>query len=704
MTNPEIERIYQLREELHTHNYNYYVLNSPVISDIEFDHMMRELQDLETKYPETYDENSPTMRVGSDINKDFVQVEHRYPMLSLGNTYSEEEVTDFYERVRKSLNEDFEICCEMKFDGTSISLTYENGKLVRAVTRGDGVKGDDVTNNVKTIRTIPLVLKGDNYPKEFEIRGEILMPWEVFEKLNKEREAREEPLFANPRNAASGTLKLQNSSVVASRKLDAYLYYLLGDNLPCDGHYENLQEARKWGFKISDTTRKVKTLQEVFDFIKYWDTERKNLPVATDGIVLKVNSIRQQKNLGYTAKSPRWAIAYKFQAEKALTKLQKVTYQVGRTGAITPVANLDPVQLSGTIVKRASLHNADIIESLDLHEGDMVYVEKGGEIIPKITGVDIASRTPDSMPVKFITHCPECGEPLTRFDDEAAHYCTNEDSCPPQIKGKIEHFISRKAMNIEGLGPETVDLFYQEGMIGNAADLYNLREQDIARLERFGEKSAQNIMAGLEASRQVSFERVLFALGIRFVGETVAKKLARSIKNIDTLMSATKEELMAIDEIGEKIAESIIHFFSSEKNRELVARLKAAGLKMEMEAEETAAVSNILEGQSIVISGVFAVHSRDEYKDIIEKHGGKNVGSISKKTSFILAGENMGPSKLEKAQKLGIKIMDEKEFLELIENAEKTTVKEDKPAEAVVPETVEEKPKKAKGNIQLELF
>ena len=460
MTNPEIERIYQLREELHTHNYNYYVLNSPVISDIEFDHLMRELQDLEAKYPETYDENSPTMRVGSDISKEFVQVEHKYPMLSLGNTYSEEEVTDFYERVRKSLNEEFEICCEMKFDGTSISLTYEDGKLVRAVTRGDGVKGDDVTNNVKTIRTVPLVLKGDNYPKEFEIRGEILMPWEVFENLNREREAKEEPLFANPRNAASGTLKQQNSAVVASRKLDAYLYYLLGENLPCDGHYENLQEARKWGFKISDTMRKVKTLQEVFDFIKYWDTERKNLPVATDGIVLKVNSIRQQKNLGYTAKSPRWAIAYKFQAEKALTKLQKVTYQVGRTGAITPVANLDPVQLSGTIVKRASLHNADIIESLDLHEGDMVYVEKGGEIIPKITGVDMASRTPDSKPVRFITHCPECGEPLTRFDDEAAHYCTNEDSCPPQIKGKIEHFISRKAMNIEGLGPETVDLFY----------------------------------------------------------------------------------------------------------------------------------------------------------------------------------------------------------------------------------------------------
>lgn len=708
MTNPEIERIYQLREELHTHNYNYYVLNSPVISDIEFDHLMRELQDLEAKYPETYDENSPTMRVGSDISKEFVQVEHKYPMLSLGNTYSEEEVTDFYERVRKSLNEEFEICCEMKFDGTSISLTYEDGKLVRAVTRGDGVKGDDVTNNVKTIRTVPLVLKGDNYPKEFEIRGEILMPWEVFENLNREREAKEEPLFANPRNAASGTLKQQNSAVVASRKLDAYLYYLLGDNLPCDGHYENLQEARKWGFKISDTMRKVKTLQEIFDFIKYWDTERKNLPVATDGIVLKVNSIRQQKNLGYTAKSPRWAIAYKFQAEKALTKLQKVTYQVGRTGAITPVANLDPVQLSGTIVKRASLHNADIIESLDLHEGDMVYVEKGGEIIPKITGVDITSRTPDSKPVRFITHCPECGEPLTRFDDEAAHYCTNEDSCPPQIKGKIEHFISRKAMNIEGLGPETVDLFYQEGMINNAADLYTLKEQDIARLERFGEKSAQNIMAGLEASRQISFERVLFALGIRFVGETVAKKLARSIKNIDTLMTATKEELMAIDEIGEKIAESIIHFFSSEKNRELVERLKAAGLKMEMDAEETAALSNILEGQSVVISGVFAVHSRDEYKDIIEKHGGKNVGSISKKTSFILAGENMGPSKLEKAQKLGIRIMNENEFLELIESAEKPTVNIDIPEETNTVDTpaknAEEKPQKANKNIQLELF
>lgn len=703
MANTEIERIYRLREELHAHNYNYYVLNSPVITDIEFDCMMRELQNLEARHPETHDDNSPTMRVGSDISKDFVQVEHKYPMLSLGNTYSEEEVTDFYERIRKSLNEDFEICCEMKFDGTSISLVYENGRLVRAVTRGDGVKGDDVTDNVKTIRTIPLVLKGGGFPQEFEIRGEILMPWKVFEKLNKEREAREEPLFANPRNAASGTLKQQSSFIVASRKLDAYLYYLLGDNLPCDGHYENLQEARKWGFKISDTMRKAKTLDEVFRFIDYWDKERKNLPVATDGIVLKVNSLRQQKNLGYTAKSPRWAIAYKFQAEKALTKLRKVTYQVGRTGAITPVANLDPVQLSGTVVKRASLHNADIIENLDLHEGDMVYVEKGGEIIPKITGVDKTLRTPDSRPVKFITHCPECGGPLMRFDDEAAHYCTNEDSCPPQIKGKIEHFISRKAMNIEGLGPETVDLFYQEGMIRDAADLYSLRPQDIAHLERLGEKSARNIMTGLEASRQVAFERVLFALGIRFVGETVAKKLARSVGNINALMSATKEELTAIDEIGEKIAESITHFFGSEKNRRIVARLKAAGLKMQTDDGKGAAMSDILGGQTVVISGVFALHSRDEYKDIIERHGGKNAGSISSKTSFILAGENMGPSKLEKAQKLGIRIMDEKEFLSLVGNAAGSAEKAGTTAENATPETAVERLQRTGGK-QLELF
>lgn len=662
----EIERINQLRNELHAHNYNYYVLNAPVISDQEFDRLMRELQDLEAKHPECFDANSPTMRVGSDLNKNFTQVEHKYPMLSLGNTYSESEVADFYERVRKSLNEDFEICCEMKFDGTSISLTYEDGKLVRAVTRGDGVKGDDVTDNVKTIRSIPLVLHGEGYPKNFEIRGEILMPWTVFEDLNRERELREEPLFANPRNAASGTLKSQNSAVVASRKLDAYLYYLLGDNLPHDGHYENLQEAEKWGFKISPITRKVRTLDEIFEFINYWDVERKNLPVATDGIVLKVNSLRQQRNLGYTAKSPRWAIAYKFQAEQALTKLLKVTYQVGRTGAVTPVANLEPVQLSGTIVKRASLHNADIIASLDLHIGDMVYVEKGGEIIPKITGVDVASRPQNSEKVTFITHCPECGSKLIRYEDEAAHYCTNETACPPQIKGKIEHFISRRAMNIEGLGPETVDQFYQEGMIHNVADLYTLKAEDICKLERMGEKSAENIIQGIEASKQVPYERVLFALGIRFVGETVAKKVAKAFRSIDALATATLDELIHVDEIGEKIAQSILLYFSNEQNRMLVERLRQAGLKLEADEEDLSGHTDRLQGKSIVISGVFALHSRDEYKDLIEKHGGKNVGSISKKTSFILAGDNMGPSKLEKAQKLGIPIIDENEFLSMI--------------------------------------
>lgn len=665
----DIERIDQLREELHLHNYNYYVLNAPVISDKEFDDLMRELQELEARHPEYMDENSPTMRVGSDINKNFTQIEHKYPMLSLGNTYSQAEVTEFYERVSKALNEDFEICCEMKFDGTSISLTYEHGRLVRAVTRGDGTKGDDVTDNVKTIRSIPLKLHGEGYPDVFEIRGEILMPWVVFEELNRERESREEPLFANPRNAASGTLKLQNSAQVASRKLDAYLYYLLGDNLPCDGHYENLKEAEKWGFKISDITRKVHSLQEVFDFINYWDVERKNLPVATDGIVLKVNSLRQQKNLGYTAKSPRWAIAYKFQAEQALTRLLKVTYQVGRTGAITPVANLEPVQLSGTVVRRASLHNADIIASLDLHVGDSVYVEKGGEIIPKITGVETSLRPAGSEKVTFITHCPECGSPLVRYEDEAAHYCTNETQCPPQIKGKIEHFISRRAMNIEGLGPETVDLFYQEGMIHDVADLYQLQSQDIARLERLGEKSAENIMAGLARSREVPYERVLFALGIRFVGETVAKKIARAFPSIDLLAAATLEDLIQIDEIGTRIAQSILLYFSNKKNRQLVARLKEAGLKMEADEEDRSGYTDNLTGQSIVISGVFQHHSRDEYKALIEKHGGKNVGSISKKTSFILKGDNMGPSKLEKAEKLGIRLVEEDEFLKMIQEA-----------------------------------
>ena len=661
----EIERIDQLREELHTHNYNYYVLNAPVITDQEFDHLMRELQDLEAKHPEHFDPNSPSVRVGSDLNKNFKQVEHKYPMLSLGNTYSQAEVTEFYERVSKSLNEDFEICCEMKFDGTSISLTYEHGKLVQAVTRGDGVRGDDVTDNVKTIRTIPLILHGD-YPDSFEMRGEILMPWDVFEELNRERELREEPLFANPRNAASGTLKSQNSAVVASRKLDAYLYYMLGENLPHDGHYENLMEAEKWGFKISHITKKVHSLQEIFDFINYWDVERKNLPVATDGIVLKVNSLRQQRNLGYTAKSPRWAIAYKFQAERALTRLNKVTYQVGRTGAVTPVANLDPVQLSGTTVRRASLHNADIIASLDLHIGDMVYVEKGGEIIPKITGVDIDSRSADAEKVEFITHCPECGSKLIRYEDEAAFYCPNETGCPPQIKGKIEHFISRRAMNIEGLGPETVDQFYQEGLIHNVADLYSLSADDICRLDRMGEKSADNIIQGIARSKEVPYERVLFALGIRFVGETVAKKVAKAFHSIDALAAANLDALIHVDEIGLKIAQSIISYFADDKNRELVERLCNAGLKLEADEEDLSGHTDILQGKSIVISGVFSRHSRDEYKELIEKHGGKNVGSISKKTSFILAGDNMGPSKLEKARSLGIAIIDENEFLSMI--------------------------------------
>ena len=660
------EKIDQLRADLHRHNYNYYVLNAPEISDKEFDDRMRELQELEKEHPEYQDDNSPTMRVGSDLNKNFTQVAHKYPMLSLGNTYSESEVTDFYDRVKKALNEDFEICCELKYDGTSISLTYENGKLVRAVTRGDGEKGDDVTDNVKTIRTIPLVLHG-SYPESFEIRGEILMPWEVFEELNREKEAREEPLFANPRNAASGTLKLQNSAIVASRKLDAYLYYLLGEELPCDGHYENLQAAAGWGFKASEQMKKAHSLEEVFEYIRYWDTERKNLPVATDGIVLKVNSMRQQKNLGFTAKSPRWAIAYKFQAERALTRLNKVTYQVGRTGAVTPVANLDPVQLSGTIVKRASLHNADIIEGLDLHIGDMVYVEKGGEIIPKITGVDKDARSMlIGEKVKFITHCPECGSKLIRYEGEAAHYCPNETSCPPQIKGKIEHFISRKAMNIDGLGPETVDMFYRLGLIKNTADLYQLTADDIKNLDRMGEKSAENIIKGIEASKEVPFERVLFALGIRFVGETVAKKIAKSFNDIDELENANLKKLINIDEIGEKIAQSILTYFANPLNRELIERLKSTGLQLYRREEDLSGYTDKLAGQSIVISGVFTHHSRDEYKELIEKNGGKKVSSISAKTSFILAGENMGPAKLEKAHKLGIKLMSEDEFLTLI--------------------------------------
>ena len=661
------ERILQLRAELHGHNHNYYVLNSPTISDYDFDMLLKELQQLEAEHPEMHDPTSPTMRVGSDITKEFRQVAHKYPMLSLGNTYSKAEVAEFFDRVKRSLNEEFEICCELKFDGTSISLTYIDGKLERAVTRGDGEKGDDVTANVRTIRTVPLVLSGSGYPAEFEIRGEVLMPWSVFDRLNEERARNEEPLFANPRNAASGTLKLQDSSVVAKRSLDAYLYFMLGEELPAEGHYENLKAAEQWGFKISDTTCKCSTIEEVFAFIDRMDSERKNLPFATDGIVLKVNSLRQQKNLGYTAKSPRWAIAYKFQAERAVTRLNEVTYQVGRTGVVTPVANLDPVQLSGTVVKRASLHNADIIEKLDLHIGDMVYVEKGGEIIPKITGVDTGARFMLGEKVLFISKCPECGTPLVRVDGEAAHYCPNDTACPPQIKGKIEHFISREAMNIDSMGPETVELLFNYGLIKDIADIYALNPEDLMFLPRMGAKSAENIVAAIDASRQVPFERLLFALGIRFVGATVAKRLARAFVSMDALMAASLDELMAVDEIGERIAASVREFFSKESNVELVSRLRSAGLKFVAEEEDVLDRTEILKGKSIVISGVFTHHSRDEYKAMIEKNGGKNVGSVSKSTSFILAGENMGPSKLEKAEKLGVPLVNEDEFLAMLE-------------------------------------
>ncbi|WP_455103440.1 NAD-dependent DNA ligase LigA [Phocaeicola abscessus] len=665
----DMARIDRLREELHRHNYNYYVLNAPEISDQEFDRLMYELQELEAKHPEYRDANSPTMRVGSDINKNFRQVVHRYPMLSLANTYSEIDVKEFYDRVKKGLEgEEFELCAELKFDGTSISLVYTDGKLTQAVTRGDGVRGDDVTDNVKTIRCIPLVLPPDKgYPREFEMRGEVLMSWTVFEELNKERELREEPLFANPRNAASGTLKLQNSAEVAQRRLDAYLYYMLGKQLPHDGHYENLMEAKAWGFKVSDKIKKCRSLSEVFDYIAYWNTERKNLPVATDGIVLKVNSTRQQQFLGYTAKSPRWAIAYKFQAERERTRLNSVTYQVGRTGAVTPVANLAPVQLAGTVVKRATLHNADVIEGLDLHLGDMVYVEKGGEIIPKIVGVDMNSRAKAGEKVRFVTYCPECGAELIRYEGEAAWYCPNDTACPPQIKGKIEHFISRRAMNIEGIGSETVDQFFQEGLIRDIADLYDLKVSDIVSLERMGEKSADNIIKGIEASKTVPWARVLFAIGIRFVGETTAKVLAKSFPSVDELKVVTLDDLIRIDEIGEKIARSIILYFKDERNIGIIERLRAAGVRLKSDEEDALGASAKLVGKSVVISGVFALHSRDEYKELIERNGGKNVGSISSKTSFVLAGEQMGPSKLEKARRWNIPVIDENTFLRMIE-------------------------------------
>ncbi len=658
--------ISSLRQELEQHNYNYYVLSNPTISDIEFDKKLKELEKLEKAHLEFFDPNSPTQRVGSDINSSFKQVKHKYPMLSLSNTYSEGEVMDFYERTRKSLNADFELVCELKYDGSSISLIYEKGILVRAITRGDGEKGDDVTSNVKTIRSIPLRLHGNDFPETFEIRGEILMPWTVFDELNKEREEQEEPLFANPRNAAAGTLKMQNSAEVAKRKLDGYFYYLLGENLPSDLHSENLENARKWGFKVSDAVKVCKTPEEIFEFLGYWNIERKNQPVATDGVVIKVNSAIQQRNLGFTAKSPRWAIAYKFQAEQAVTRLNSVTYQVGRTGAVTPVANLDPVQLSGTTVKRASLHNADIIEGLDLHIGDRVYVEKGGEIIPKITGVDVDSRVLIGDKVKFVTNCPECGTPLIRIDGEAAHYCPNENACPPQIKGRIEHFVSRKAMNIDGLGSETVNLLYQNNLLKNVADIYKLKITDIVGLERLGEKSAQNIIDGVEKSKQVPFERVVFALGIRYVGETVAKKLASYFKTIENLENATLDELTSVDEIGGRIAESVINYFSDNQNRTIVEQLKSHGLQLSLSEDRMQPKSDVLVGKVIVISGTFSKHSRDEYKKLIEQHGGKNSGSISGKTSFVLAGENMGPEKLKKAEKLGIRLLNEEEFLAII--------------------------------------
>ena len=663
----DIKRIEELRNQLHHHNYLYYVQNSPTLSDQEFDHLMRELQDLEAKHPEVYDPNSPTQRVGSDLSTGFTQVRHRYPMLSLANTYNEQEVASWYENVRKDLDgQPFEVCCELKYDGLSISLTYEQGRLVRAVTRGDGEQGDDVTANVRTIRAIPLVLPGTGYPDEFEIRGEILMPWKVFEQLNAEREKAEEPLFANPRNAASGTLKSLDPKLVAKRKLDAYLYYLLGENVPSDGHYENLKTAEAWGFKVSEGIRKANSLEQIYEFINHWDTARHDLPVATDGIVLKVNSLRQQQQLGFTAKSPRWAIAYKFKAERVCTRLNEVTFQVGRTGAVTPVANMEPVLLAGTTVKRATLNNEDFIRSLDLHIGDNVFVEKGGEIIPKIVGVDVSHRSPDLQPVHFISNCPECGSSLVRYAGEAAYYCPNDTGCPPQIKGRIEHFIARKAMNIDSIGPETIDDYFRKGIVRNVADLYEIRTEQING-DGTRQKSAQKIVKGIQDSVSTPFERVLFALGIRFVGETTAKLLAKHFKSIDALMTATPEQLVEVEGVGTVIAESVVRFFHDEVNLNIIERLRQHGLQMALSADQQQIASDKLAGKNIVISGVFERHSRDEYKAMIESNGGKNVSSISNKTSFILAGANMGPSKMQKAQQLGIEMIDEDAFLNMLE-------------------------------------
>ena len=657
-------RITALREELEKHNHAYYVLSTPTISDREYDEKMHQLQRLEAEHPELADPASPTQRVGSDLTEGFAQVMHQYPMLSLGNTYSEDDVREFYERVARTLGEPFEVVAELKFDGTSISLIYEQGRLTEAVTRGDGVRGDDVTANVRTIRSIPLRLRGEGWPERLEMRGEVLLPWAEFERINREREAQEEPLFANPRNAASGTLKLQNPRIVASRRLDAYLYYMLGESLPTDNHYDNMQAARAWGLKTSDAMCLCHSLDEIMAYITRWDMERHRLPVATDGIVLKVNALRQQRALGSTAKSPRWAIAYKFQAERAETRLVSVAYQVGRTGVVTPVANLEPVLLAGTTVRRATLHNASIMSGLNLHLGCRVYVEKGGEIIPKIVGVD-RSDAAVGEPIVFISRCPECDTPLVRVEGEAAHYCPNEWGCPPQVKGRIVHFVSRRAMNIN-IGPETVEALYDAGLVRNAADLYAVSEADLLRLDRFADKSARNYCDSLEASKQVPYARVLFGLGIRGVGESVAARLALAYPSIDTLMQAPAEELVETDEIGEKIARSVIGFFADERNRTMVERLRAYGLQMALrESDQVGARSDVLKGLTLVISGTFAHHSRDEYKAMIERHGGKNASAISGKTDYLLAGENMGPAKRSKAEKLGVKLINEDEFLKL---------------------------------------
>lgn len=666
----EEERIVFLRKELHHYNFLYYVKNSPAVDDVTFDGLMHELQNLESHHPEMFDANSPTQRVGSDLTQDFEQVTHRYPMLSLGNTYNRADVADFYNRVSARLNgQPFEICCELKFDGLSISLWYEKGSLVRGVTRGDGVHGDDVTDNVRTIQSIPLQLPEDgDYPESFEIRGEVLMPWSSFEALNEERAKNEEPLFANPRNAASGTLKNKNSRIVAKRKLDAYLYYLLGPNIPLTSHYDNMQMAAKWGFKISEHMKLAHTLDEVYAYIDYWDSERKNLPVATDGIVLKVNSLKQQQLLGYTAKSPRWAIAYKFKAERARTKLLDVTFQVGRTGAVTPVAVMEPVQLAGTVVKRASLHNADIIDKLDLHIGDFVYVEKAGEIIPQIVDVDKDARGLDlGKKVSFISTCPECGAKLVRYEGEAAHYCPNDSSCPPQLKGRIEHYISRDAMNIDSLGPETVDNYFDCGLIRSVADIYDLKISDLAGAEQERMISAQKIIEAIENSKQQPFERVLFALGIRFVGKVVAQTIAHHFLTMEAIENATLDDMLHVDGIGPIIAQSVVSWFKEPKKQELITRLKNYGVKMSIEKKKV--LGNQLKDKTIVISGTFSLHSREEYKAIIEQYGGKNASSISKNTSFVLMGEKMGASKRQKAEALNIPLISEDEFLEIIMNS-----------------------------------